>query len=230
MTKTSIIIPAYGSYHLLDECLRRIFKNTHLDGIEIIVVCNGCDHQSAQIVINNGLQLYWNKEALGFTKATNIGLKLAKYPISLLMNTDTHILDYWPKNKWLEELIKPFDDLSVGISGLSFMDSQWGKFTPFFCTAIRNSLFDQIGYLDEEFSPGYAEDLDFCIRVRNHGYKVVCIDEGTPDDVNRMNISAFPIYHRGEQSFTNKELRQKYLQNAHQVLVKKWGESLAPIA
>lgn len=230
MTKTSIVIPSYGSYHLLDECLRRIFQNTDLENVEIIVVCNGCDRESAEIVIQNGLQLFWNKEPLGFTKAANIGIKLSKHPIVLLMNTDAHILDFWQKNFWLEELIKPFEDEFVGVSGLSMMKSEWGDYIPFFCTAIRKKLFDEIGYLDDDFSPGYGEDLDFCIRVRNYGYKIVCLSGEIRDDENQMNISEFPIYHRGEQSFMDKELRKKYLQNAHEVLNKKWGPGFAPVA
>lgn len=227
MTKTSIVIPAYGSYHLLDECLRRIFQNTHLENIEIIVVCNGCDQQSAQIVINNGLQLFWHKEPLGFTKAANIGLKLAKYPIVLLMNTDTHVLDYWPKNLWIERIVNPLEDRKNGVIGISTMYSEWGSFTPFFCTAIRKELFDEIGYLDEDFSPGYGEDLDFCIRARNHGYNVVNIDNSIADDANQMNISDFPVWHRGEGSFTDKDKRVQYLKNSHDLLNRKWGPGFA---
>jgi len=31
---------------------------------------------------------------------------------------------------------------------------------------------DAIGYLDEKFFM-YAEDLDWCLRVRNHGYQII---------------------------------------------------------
>jgi GT2 family glycosyltransferase len=226
--KVSIVIPSYGSCDLLDECLNRIYRNTDVIGHEIIVVCNGADDDSAQIVMQNGLKLVWVKEAIGFTLATNMGLKLATNPITLVMNTDAHILDYWPKNKWLDELTKPFENPKVGIVGTNVMYSRWGDFLPFFCTAIRTSLFSELGYLDEAFSPGYGEDLDFCVRTRLAGYELVSVDEDESinDNANEMMVSSYPLYHRGAQSFTDEVKRQEYIRNHYVVMTKKWGPSL----
>ncbi len=225
--KVSIVIPSYGSYHLLDECLNRIYRNTDVIGHEIIVVCNGTDEISANIVIQNGLKLVWVKEAIGFTLATNMGLKLVTNPITLVMNTDAHVLDYWPKNQWLDVLTKPFENPKVGITGTSVMVSSWGDYLPFFCTAIRTSLFSELGYLDEAFSPGYGEDLDFCVRARLAGYDVMTIDgDSVPDNVNQMNVSSYPLWHRGQQSFTDEAKRQGYIRNQYIVMNKKWGPSL----
>jgi len=225
--KVSIVIPSYGSCDLLDECLSRIYHNTDVIGHEIIVVCNGTDNDSAQIVMQNGLKLVWVKEAIGFTKATNMGLKLVTNPITLVMNTDAYILDYWPKNKWLDVLTEPFNNPKVGIVGTNIMYSRWGHYLPFFCTAIRTSLFSELGYLDEAFSPGYGEDLDFCVRTRLAGYDVMTIDgDSTPDHDNLMNVSNYPLWHRGAQSFTDKVKRQHYISNQTIVMIKKWGPSL----
>jgi GT2 family glycosyltransferase len=225
--KVSIVIPSYGSYHLLDECLNRIYRNTDVIGHEIIVVCNGTDEISANIVIQNGLKLVWVKEAIGFTLATNMGLKLVTNPITLVMNTDAHVLDYWPKNQWLDVLTKPFENPKVGITGTSVMVSSWGDYLPFFCTAIRTSLFSELGYLDEAFSPGYGEDLDFCVRTRLAGYDVMTIDgDSVPDDANQMNVSSYPLWHRGQQSFTDDVKRQEYIKNQYVVMNKKWGPAL----
>lgn len=218
----SIVIPAYGSYHLLDECLRRLYQNTDISGLQIIVVCNGTDDESPKLVMQNGLQLIWYKEAIGFTKATNAGLKLVTNPITVVMNTDTHILDFWPKNQWLETLIQPFENDDVGITGLSTMRSEWGEFIPFYFVGIRSELFTKIGLLDENFNPGYGEDLDFCLRVKQEGYKIVEIDKGVEDHHNHRMISNFPIYHKGQQSFSN-EQRDWCLKNAHEVMKCKWG-------
>lgn len=37
---------------------------------------------------------------------------------------------------------------------------------------IRKDIMDEIGYLDERFFM-YAEDLDWCLRVRNHGFQII---------------------------------------------------------
>ena len=227
MMEVSIVIPSYGSHHLLNECLKRIYDNTDIQGHEIIVVCNGCDDISANIVMQNGLRLIWVKEAIGFTLAANMGLKLARNPITLLMNTDAHVLEYWPRNAWLDVLTNPFVNPKVGITGTSAMTSSWGDYLPFFCTAIRTSLFNEIGYLDEAFSPGYGEDLDFCVRTRMAGYEVLNIDhDSKPDHENQMNVSSYPLWHRGQQSFTDEVKRQEYIANQYVVMNKKWGPRL----
>ncbi|MCL5267267.1 MAG: glycosyltransferase [Bacteroidetes bacterium] len=37
---------------------------------------------------------------------------------------------------------------------------------------VRKDLWDEIGGLDDRFSPAYFEDSDLCFEVRKHGYKV----------------------------------------------------------
>ena len=225
--KVSIVIPSYGSYHLLDECLRRIYRNTDLNenGHEIIVVCNGCDKQSAELVIENGLRLVWIPEAIGFTLATNIGFRMVRNPITLIMNTDAHILDYWAKNDWLNALTEPFQDPTVGLTGPNVMVTEWTEFLPFYCTAIRSELFERIGYLDEAFSPGYGEDIDFCLRARLSGYQLVAIDpHAVSDDENQWNISSYPLWHRGAQSFTDAVKRNEYIEKQYTIMVNKWGK------
>jgi len=221
--KLSIVIPAYGSVKLLDECLASLHRNTDLSDIEIIVVCNGTDEHSPQLVMNNNHRLVWCREPVGFTKAANMGFKLATAPVTLIMNTDAQILDYWPIDLWVEHLLKSFNNDNVGIAGLGIMNSEWGPYLPFYFAAIRTKLFEEIGYLDEDFSPGYAEDLDFTIRTRNAGYDIVSLDNGRQDHDRRMVIASYPIFHKGEQSFTDKEIRYQCLVNAHEVLKRKWG-------
>ena len=40
---------------------------------------------------------------------------------------------------------------------------------------LKRAVIEQVGSLDEAFSPIYYEDLDMCVRVRNHGFKVVFV-------------------------------------------------------
>lgn len=224
----TIVIPAYNPYTLLNDCLTSIIKNTDENLIEIIVVCNGSDRQSADIILNNfpNVRLVWYKEAIGFTKAANIGFSLSESPVTIVCNTDVQILDFCPKNYWLEYMLAPFQDLEVGITGVSTMYSEWTEFFPFFFTAIRTELFKKIGYLDLAFSPGYGEDLDFCLRTKLANYKLVnVIKNASLTSINGqiMNVSNFPIYHKGEGSFRDYELRKHCLENAHHILNKKYG-------
>jgi GT2 family glycosyltransferase/galactitol-specific phosphotransferase system IIB component len=58
----------------------------------------------------------------------------------------------------------------------------------FFAVAIRREIIERVGLLDDNFGIGMFEDDDYCIRVRNLGYKLI-FTEG-----------CF-IYHKGSLSF-----------------------------
>lgn len=46
-----------------------------------------------------------------------------------------------------------------------------------FCMLIRRELIDQIGLFDPAFSPGYGEEVDFCLRAWRSGWRVLaCTD------------------------------------------------------
>jgi GT2 family glycosyltransferase len=222
----SLVIPAYKPYSLLKNLLTSVYLNTDLSLIEIIVVLNGSDRESLDLLLNEfpEVNFYWSKEALGFTKAANIGISLVNTPVTILCNTDVVILDYCNKNDWLFRLIKPFEDPTVGITGLGRMHYIWSDYFAFYFTAIRSELFKKIGMLDLDFSPGYGEDLDFCIRTKIAGYKLHQVDVATHDDERHIMISDYPLYHQGEGSFVDKLARNKYLENQYNVLHKKWGQ------
>ena len=223
--RASIVIPAYRPVALLEGCLNGIINNTKLSEVEVIVVCNGSDRESAELVISLGtpFRLVWVTEALGFTKATNIGLKLATSEFVVVLNTDAHILPYQAQGVWLDRLLRPFEDAKIGITGLGLMWTSIGYFAPFYCAGIRRSLFDQLGYLDERFSPGYCEDADFCYRARAAGYETVQIDHATPVPDNSRTVTDYPIWHPGEQSFPDKEKRMEHVQRGQALLHEKWG-------
>lgn len=48
---------------------------------------------------------------------------------------------------------------------------------PLFCAALRRSVFEQIGTFDERFRPGRFEDEDYSMRLRQHGYKLLCTEK-----------------------------------------------------
>lgn len=68
---------------------------------------------------------------------------------------------------------KDYDDLLRREYRGTNIVMQW---VPFFCVAIKRSVFDRIGLLDEEsFSYGYGDDRDYCYRANKAGMKVGCV-------------------------------------------------------
>ena len=60
-----------------------------------------------------------------------------------------------------------------------------------FAMMIKRSVIDEVGVLDEAFSPGYFEDDDLSLRISEKGYKLMVVHNSF-------------IYHKGSESFNNK--------------------------
>ena len=203
--KYSIVIPTYNHCDdLLRPCLESIVRFTDLSDAEVLVVANGCTDGTKEYVESLGkpFKLIWVEEQLGFTKATNLGFKQAIGDYVVLLNNDTILLNQ-KFNAWLEMLKLPFlTNPSVGLTGVLELLCQHTKekFFVFFCAMISQEVFASVGYLDEVFSPGSGEDIDFCIRIRNAGFKVVSADTSTyyPGSEGQP---VFPIYHVAEGTF-----------------------------
>ena len=43
-----------------------------------------------------------------------------------------------------------------------------------FCLYVTRACLDRVGPLSEEFARGYLEDVDFCLRARDQGFRNVC--------------------------------------------------------
>jgi len=209
--RTSIVIPTLS--HLEDclrPCLTSIAKNTDLSQVEILVVSNGSTDGTDDYVRSLGepFKLLTFPRPLGYTHATNVGIQAAKGDVILLLNNDSVILDFQNKHEWIERLCEPFQDPSVGITGpLMLHDGTTDRdFLVFMCVAIRRDMFDKIGLLDETFSPGGGEDLDFCFKMEQLGYRMVCVSQTKGvDQEHGLVITNFPIYHKGEATMMDAE-------------------------
>lgn len=69
-------------------------------------------------------------------------------------------------------------------------------------------LFHRLGGLDTAFSPGYFEDLDYCIRLWRAGWRIVYLPDialthfESASSTNRQNLNA--LYRRNHVYFTRK--------------------------
>ena len=71
--------------------------------------------------------------------------------------------------------------------------------------AIRRSIFDKVGYLDERFF-NYMEEIDLCFRIHRTGFRVVC----NPKSV---------IYHKGAASSAGNQMKKRYWEHKNSLLL-----------
>jgi FkbM family methyltransferase len=206
--KYSIVIPTYNHCDdLLVPCVNSILAYSNMDETEIIIVANGCtdgtrDYVNALTQTSQRIRLIWEDEALGYTKATNLGIKAATGEFVVLLNNDTVLLEQ-PTNMWLDWLASAFKDTKVGMAGpLSLFDNYSNhEVLIFFCVMIHSTMFQTVGLLDEVYTPGGGEDIDFTIRLKRAGYKAVEITPKSYTPEAGTNVGGFPIWHRDNKTF-----------------------------
>jgi|TARA_R110000868_G_scaffold22892_7_gene93363 GT2 family glycosyltransferase len=233
----SIVIPVYNPAHLESKIeeflvpqLEAFRRNSDLTGLEFIYVCNGCTEKTREALSSYSegmpVKVLWFDEGLGFTKATNEGIKASKGDIVAMWNDDAILLDYLDSQKpgqptkdtWKKILLKPLiEDEKVGMTGVHelWCENSQAWFFVGFCVALRRSMLESIGLLDEIFSPGSGEDIDIAIRARQYGWKTVNVDptkfnmryKGTSLQTGEFT---YPIYHPGESTFHNWESKNDF--------------------
>lgn len=215
----SIVIPVHNPEHLESKIqqflvpqLEGLKHNTTLAGVELVYVCNGCTERTREVLLDYKkhmpIKILWFEQGLGFTKATNIGIQASLGEIVLLFNDDAIILNYCKKNHWMNWLLSPFwSDPSVGLTGVHelYCHHSQAHFFVGYCVACRRKMLEEIGILDEIFSPGAGEDTDLCIRARLHGWKTQNVDMHA-----QGGACTFPIWHPGESTFHNWEAKGDY--------------------
>jgi GT2 family glycosyltransferase/glycosyltransferase involved in cell wall biosynthesis len=86
-----------------------------------------------------------------------------------------------------------------------------------YCVAMRKSIIDEIGLLDEQFGVGMFEDDDFSLRVKQAGYRIVCAED-------------IFIHHWGRASFDQieKTAYYKLFDENRAKFEAKWGRKWSP--
>lgn len=228
----SVVIPSFNHRKdLLEPCLESIRRHTDLGHVEVIVVANGCTDGTEGHVLSLGepFRCLSYTSPLGYTKAVNEGLKVARGDYVVLLNNDT-VLAEQPKDSWLDLMLRPFlEDPRTGITGpvKAWWDCGGVKrsFMAFWCAMVPRKLFTEIGFLDEIFSPGMGEDADFSIRVEEAGYRLVRVpNDGSEEFGKGISDQSFPISHKGSGTFGDKDYSDVAKRN-QKILLDRYGKN-----
>lgn len=202
MNKTSIIILTYNNLEYSKACIDSIRKYTEAGTYEIVIIDNNSDDGTKEWLLNQqDIKLKLNDENVGFPRGCNMGIELAEPGNDiLLLNNDTIVTARWLEN--LRKCLYSSDDIgaagavslsTANLQGVEFTydnfddmqrlaeknnisdSSKWEEKLKLigFCLLLRRASLDQVGRLDEMFSPGYYEDDDLGLKLIEAGYKLM---------------------------------------------------------
>lgn len=202
---TSIIIPTYLNLSGLKKCIDSIVKYTSLSKIEVIVIANGAPDE-ARSYLNSlkpilNIKPYWFDEPIGYTKATNWGIRYSSGENIVLFNDDCQILDS-PKDLWLDLLVNPFLLHSkVGFTGVSEIICKFTNelFLVGFCLCVRRNMIKSIGLLDESLGFGHGSETDLQLRGRAFGWQTLNVSNNVGEK-DGLVVGSFPIWHEAEKT------------------------------
>jgi GT2 family glycosyltransferase len=185
----------------------------------------------------SNIKIQLNEKNKGFAAGMNDGLKLAKGDFLVLLNNDILVTPDWLErliNPLIQNseigMIGPISNNSGNEQGVFFENLNNNNYIEltqdytkkqqneiyftnrlaFFCVAIPRKVFEKIGFLDENFGLGWFEDDDYCLRVKNNGYKIAIAED------------CF-IFHHGSLSFgkganTHAKQNELYFNKKHNTI------------
>ena len=239
VNKCAIVVLSYNALQYTRECIESIRATCPQSAYEIIVIDNASNDGSVQwLRKQQDITLQCNEENVGFPAGCNQGIKLAQKDSDIfLLNNDTVLP---PNALfWLRMGLYKGDNVgatgAVSNCVSNFQQVQWNCLTKeeLLSASVQNNLpmarpyerriylvgsamlirrkaLEEVGYLDEIFTPGTYEDNDMGFKLCEKGYEII------------LCRNSF-IYHYGSGGGSNtQKWNNLYARNAAK-LADKWG-------
>jgi GT2 family glycosyltransferase/glycosyltransferase involved in cell wall biosynthesis len=181
--------------------------NLSTDGTRAYLAQMASEHENLQLILNS--------KNVGFPRGINIGAATASGEYLVFLHNDTYVTKSWLANllRYLDDpqvgMVGPVTNhsanetcIAVNYASMAEMSTFAQAYTeahadksfeipmlPFHCAALRRSVFEEVGPLDERFGLGMFEDDDYALRLKRAGYKIICAED-------------IFIHHRGGASFS----------------------------
>lgn len=184
MRRVNIIIPIRNGIRYFPLTIESILKSSYPDYKIIIVesesddgVQHYCDYLAC--LYPEKIQVVHTKKE-GITKAINRGIKLADENSDILLTQNDVIFPSLLGRDWLWDFVKMSEasekiGLVTALNGGGISDESYIKdfrWVGTWAMYIPRRTINKIGILDEDFSPGNGDDIDYTYRVYLAGFMV----------------------------------------------------------
>lgn len=244
--KTAIVIVSYNQQYLMEKCIESIRQYCNPKTYSVVVFDNAsADGVADWLATQSDLMLLKNESNVGFPIGCNVGAQYALegYDIYLL-NNDTRMTEnalFWLRmGLYSDERIGAAGGIAnyagnhqeIDISfQLPSQYQEWAKTNNVimsdayekrvrlsgFSMLVKRKVWDEVGGMDSDFSPGYFEDDDLSVRIRESGFDLIVCKNSF-------------IYHAGSQSFSKVNGINQLLESHYRMFVEKHGFYIMQLA
>lgn len=192
----SIIVPTRDRLDLLRRCIASVDDLSSYNQREVVIL----DNDSREAVTHAYLATCGHRVVavpgpFNYSRIINAGVRSTSTPYVLLLNNDTVVLS----KDWIECLLELCQQPDIGVVGCTLVHADGrlqhtgigigyghlaynlGVGRPVLrdasavtgaCMMVKREVFDLVGGFDESMAIAY-NDVDFCLRVRQQGLRVV---------------------------------------------------------
>lgn len=237
--KVSIVILTYNLKDMNMQCIGSIRDTCDPSSYELVVVDNASTDGTLEwFQEQKDMTLVSNRENKGFPAGCNQGIKAAEPENDiLLLNNDTIVLPnsiFWLRmGLYEEERIGATGSMSNSVINGQRIEAKLAGVEEYitygtamnipmenalekktwlvgFAMLLKRKALDEVGLLDERFSPGQNEDVDLCIRLNLAGWQM------------RLCHNSF-IVHYGHGNGRNSDIWKQTFSVTSEKFREKWG-------
>ncbi len=196
----SVLVVNYNTADWVGRCVESVLRQQDAD-FELIVVDNHSADESLSVLraFGDRIRLIEHPENIGFGRANNLAAREATGRHLFLLNPDAELTDPHALARITDAMDAHSD---WGLAGTRVIQGREGRTASLHKTypgektlggrfrdlpgdiawligasmVIPKAVFEEIGGFDEDFFL-YGEDADICLRVRQRGYAIGCLED-----------------------------------------------------
>ncbi len=238
----SIIVITFNNYAYTVACLDSILKYTMLPYELIIVDNHSTDKTIELLKQLTNVTVIRNNSNVGVGAGYNMGGEKAHGKYVLFLNNDTIVTEYWldtlvdtlKHNKSCGATGSKLLNLDGTLQAAGAIIRENGvcknygfnddpnkdiynyerevDYCPAACLLVRKELFLNIGGFDDRYFPGYYEDVDLCLKIKEKNLTTIYQPRSE-------------VYHH-EHGSTNREELKRMIRTNRIKFLSKWGEHI----